>query len=488
MPPEPHGPPGDLGSEETGRRARRPAPRPLELPGWGCVVALPPLVYAGARYGDVSVEAAIFVGILSAAVLLWVFSLVDEFIPPVVVVVATLFIGLAPPSVALAGFASPSFVTLLGVFALAATIGSSGLSGRVMLRLLAWLPDRPFYHRLVPLLGGWLLSPITPSGNNRMALLLPVYDGLVEGLRLPKGSAAATAVFAATYSGAMLFSPMLATSKSSNVAAIALLPPQVQEDFLGLFWPVAAAAAAFGLAAWHFVAIDRLFPDAGAATLPREEVASRLAALGPVKPSEWISAAGFVFFLVGAATVSWHHVKPAWIAGCVLVGLLLSGVLTKEAFRRQLDWPMVMFLLGVDGIVRIMDHLGIGTALGEGTSHLYAWVDGRIERFILAVLVTTTVVRLALPVTAGMLVTVVILLPVAAAQEIHPWICVFLAAMFSDIFFLRYQSSVYMQASSQGVTASFDEGRFMAYNRWMNLARVAVAFLSIPWWRWLGLS
>ena len=127
-------------------------------------------------------------------------------------------------------------------------------------------------------------------------------------------------------------------------------------------------------------------------------------------------------------------------------------------------------------------------AIAEATAHLYAFVDGRIERFVLAVLATAIVARLALPVTAGMLVTVVVLLPVASAQEIHPWICVFLAAMFSDIFFMRYQSSVYMQARSQGATASFDEGRFMAYNLWMNLARVAVAFLSIPWWRWLGLS
>jgi hypothetical protein len=38
------------------------------------------------------------------------------------------------------------------------------------------------------------------------------------------------------------------------------------------------------------------------------------------------------------------------------------------------------------------------------------------------------------------------------------------------------------------VTATFDEPRFMAYNMQMNLARVAVAFLSIPWWRWLGLA
>jgi hypothetical protein len=390
--------------------------------------------------------------------------------------------------VALAGFSSPAFVTLLGVFALAATIGESGLSGRAMLWMLLKLPDRTFSHRLVPLVGGYLLSPITPSGNNRMAVLLPVYEGLIGGLKLAKGSAAATALFAATYSGAMLFSPMLSTSKSSNVAATALLPPQVQETFLGLFWLVAAAVAAAGLTAWHFIAIHRLFPADDASTFERAEVARMLAALGPMKPAEWIAAGGFLVFLFGTASVSWHHVQPASIAGCVLVGLLLSGVFGREAFRRQLDWPMIVFLLGVDGIVRIMDHLGIGDTLATATGQLYAFVDGRIERFIIAVLLTTVIARLALPVTAGMLVTVVILLPVAEAQEIHPWICVFLAAMFSDIFFLRYQSSVYVQAASQGVTATFDEPRFMAYNMQMNLARVAVAFLSIPWWRWLGLA
>jgi DASS family divalent anion:Na+ symporter len=464
-----------------------PTPRPVEIAGWICAVAVPPLVYVAARLGDVSVEASIFAGILSAAVLMWIFALVDEFIPPVAVVVATLFIGLAPPSVALAGFSSPGFITLLGVFALAATIGGSGLSSRVMLWLLVRLPDRPFFHRLVPLVGGLLLSPITPSGNNRMALLLPIYDGLLDGLRLPQRSAAATAIFAATYSGAMLFSPMLATSKSSNIAATALLPLQVQEDFLGLFWPIAAAAAAVGLVAWHVATTTWLVPADGVATLPRRELRGKLATLGPLKPMEWISAGGFLFFLVGTASVSWHHVKPAWIAGCVLVGLLLSGALGKEAFRRQIDWPMIVFLLGVDGIVRIMDHLGIGPTLAAATGHLYGFIDGRIEWFILAVLATTLVARLALPVTAGMLVAVVILLPVAAAEEIHPWICVFLAAMFSDIFFLRYQSSVYVQVQSQGEAATFDERRFMTYNMSMNLARLAVAFLSIPWWRWLGL-
>jgi hypothetical protein len=110
-----------------------------------------------------------------------------------------------------------------------------------------------------------------------------------------------------------------------------------------------------------------------------------------------------------------------------------------------------------------------------------------MELFILAALATTVVIRLALPVTAGMLVSVVILLPVAESHGIHPWICVFLTAMFSDIWFLPYQSSVYLQVLSQGCGDTYDQRRFLLHNFWMNLARVVVAYASIPWWNWLGL-
>jgi hypothetical protein len=57
----------------------------------------------------------------------------------------------------------------------------------------------------------------------------------------------------------------------------------------------------------------------------------------------------------------------------------------------------------------------------------------------------------------------------------------------ATFFFFPYQSSVYLQAVSQGLGDTFDERRFMAYNSRMNVARVVVAFLSIPWWQWLGL-
>lgn len=458
-----------------------------EIIGWFTLLVVPPLLYLFCLSNGFTQQSAIFSAILAATVLMWVFTLVDEFIPPLVAVVATLFIGLAPSSVALAGFASAGLMTLVGVFALSAAIGSSGLSYRFMLWLLYKLPDRPVWQQSAMLAGGYLLSPITPSGNSRLSLLLPLYKDMLEGLRLPKGGPGATALMAATFSGAMLFSPMLSTSKSSNITAVNFLPLQIQEEFLGLYWLVAALVAASGMTLLHLAATRWLFPADNPAPLPKDRIATQLSLLGPMSGEERIALAGFTFFLAACGTVSWHHVPPSWIAGCVLIGLLISGVLGKKEFRQQLDWPMVFFLLGMDGITRIMEHLGLNTVLERVMTDWFGFIGGRFEAFILAALVTTLAIRLALPVTSGMLVATIILLPVAVAQGIHPWLCVFLTALFSDIWFVPYQSSVYMQVVSSGFTTQYDVPGFMRYNHLMNLARVAVAFLSIPYWKWLGL-
>jgi di/tricarboxylate transporter len=377
---------------------------------------------------------------------------------------------------------------LLGVYALSAVISSSGLSYRLMTRLLLRLPDKPMWHQITLLGSGYILSPLMPSAIARMSLLTPVFKDMASGLKLPNRGPAITGLLAAMFGGALLFSPMMSTSKSSNIAALGLLPQQVQFEFAGLFWLVAAAVAAIGVTVVHLVALPRIFPSEGQAPLPRDHMQRKLADMGPLKPAEWIAASGFVFFLLGSATTSWHHIKPPYLAGFVLLALLLSGALLRKEFQRELDWPIIVFLLGIDSMMRIMDHLGLAQALARVVGQRFDFVDGRIGLFILITLGVTLAVRLVLPVTAGMLTAVVMLLPVAAAQGIHPWICVFCAAMFSDIAFFRHQgTNGIIQIRAAGLFEETDERSFLRYNMVMNAARVAVVFASIPWWGWLGL-
>ncbi len=466
-----------------------PAPVPRkEIAGWLAVLLVPPLLYFAGSGAGLSQEAALFTAILAVTVLMWLFGLVDEYVPPLLAVAAVLMVGLVPSDIALGGFSSRTLTTLIGVYALASLIGASGLSYRVMTALLIRLPDTPFWQQTALLLSGYVLSPIMPSGNARLSLLLPMYRDMVGGLGLKPRSAATVALMAAMFSGAMLLSPMLLTSKSSNLTVFGMLPAQVQEQFQGVFWLVAAGVAVAVVTLTHLIAMRLSFALEPQAPLPRDRLREQQALLGPVTVPEKGALLGFVLFVVGAFTTSWHQVNPAWLAAFILVALLLTGLVSKKDFQQKIDWPMIFFLLSLDGLSRSMSYLGLDTALSAAVGGTFDFVGGNLMLFIPVVLAVTLVLRLALPTTAGMVVVAVVMMPVAMEQNIHPWVLAFLTAIFSDMWFKPYQSSQCLQLNSSGYGKYIADPGFRRYNLFMNVSRVVAAYASVPYWQWLGLA
>jgi hypothetical protein len=175
------------------------------------------------------------------------------------------------------------------------------------------------------------------------------------------------------------------------------------------------------------------------------------------------------------------------IAGLTLLLILLMGALKKADFRSAMDWPMIFFLLGMDSMMRTMKYLGLDRELARFVGNLFGFVDGSFALFALATLVTTVVLRLILPVAAGMLLSFLIMLPVAVDQGYSPWVCVFLTAIFSDIWFFRHQSAAYLVIWDSDAGLNYDHAGFMRHNMVMNAARVLCVFAAIPWWQSMGL-
>ena len=117
-------------------------PRTATL-GWLLTVLAPIAILLFVPRAAVGHDATSFLAILSAVICLWGFGLVEEFIPGLFMLCAILAIGIVPPAVALSGFSSDGFFMTLGILALGGTISSSGLSYRLLLWMLAKLPDGP---------------------------------------------------------------------------------------------------------------------------------------------------------------------------------------------------------------------------------------------------------------------------------------------------------------------------------------------------------
>jgi di/tricarboxylate transporter len=459
-----------------------------ETIGWLFTLILPPAVYFISHSKGLSVQGALFTALLTGVILMWVFTLVDDYIPPLIGMFGSMFFGLAPPSIALSGMASPSLLTLMGVFALAAVIGSSGLSRRLVLYLLLKLPDRFVWQQNILVFCGLLLSLVSPSGNSRVTLLIPLFKEISDALQLAKRGVAITSLMVATYGGAMLFSTALSNSKSASIAALSILPAHLQNQYLGLFWIMAAGIPMVVLVLIHLVSVMAMFPtEAQQSQISKQTIRETLQSLGKLSSKERIAAIAFIFFFVGSMTGDMHHINTPSIAGLTILLLLLAGAFTKADFQKSIDWPMIFFMLGMDSIMRTMDYLGLDRQMSGLIGTFYAFVDGSFLLFVLATLVTTVILRLAFPVAAGMLLSFIILLPVAIGQGYSPWICLFLTAIFSDIWFFRYQNSIYLIVWNSDAVLDYNHAWFMRHNLIMNLARVLCVLAAIPLWKWMSL-
>ena len=213
-----------------------------------------------------------------------------------------------------------------------------------------------------------------------------------------------------------------------------------------------------------------------------------MALLGPLSKVEKTTALAFIIFVLGSLGASVLQIAPAAVAGMVLTIILVTGVINRVHFQSSIDWSTIILLTSTDCLLRVMNHLGLDIQLSESLSFLLALVQGDVLRFIVLSLTVVILLRLLLPIPSGMIISAVILLPIAQTEGINLWICLFSIAVFSDLWFFPYQNGIYTIGLSDQGPYRLNEALFMRHNQIMNIARIGVVFASLPLWHWMGLA
>ncbi|BAO28065.1 cyclic nucleotide-binding protein [Sulfuritalea hydrogenivorans sk43H] len=456
--------------------------------GWLATLLAPALVLYMAPQWNLAPHAGHFLAIFSATVMMWVFNLVDEYVPGVFAVLTTLAMGLVPIPVMLSGLASDGFLLAMSVLGLATVIVASGLSYRLLLLLLLKLPNTPFWHNCGLLLTGFMLTPLVPSINGRVALLTPFYRDMLETLRLDFKSPSANRLAVSTFVGAGLLSAVFLSSKSVNFVVFGLLSDQAQDQFQWLEWLKASAGAAAALLLTYFLASALYFRKLPPAALSKPQVAAQLSLLGRMKDREWAAFGGVLLFMLGVATTSVHAIQPPWLGLAILYGLLLFGSLTKEEFREKIDWPFLLYLAGIVGLTAALNHLGLTRLLAEKLPELGDIMRGSFPLFVLLLAGLIFVIRLAVPISATIVILATLFMPVAEAHGVNPWVVGFVILVLGEMWFFPYQCSYYQQFQQLTRHCEFyDEKSFLRFNWLSNGLKLASVYASIPWWKMLGL-
>jgi divalent anion:Na+ symporter, DASS family len=474
-------------SDTTARPKKAKALDASQAIGWSLVATLPVLALAWALHAGLSGDAAVLLATFLAAVGMWIFRLVDEYVPGLFVLLIALCLDLAPTRTVLSGFASDGFFLAMSILGLGAVIVASGLSYRLLLVALARLPRGRVGPESAMMLIGGALTPILPTANGRVALLAPFLLDTVDLLGLRRGGPAATRLAAAAFSGCTLLSGVFLTSKSVNFVVFGMLAPQLQDQFQWLHWFVAALATGIVLLAAHILLIPLAIRGHEDVQVSRSLLRAQLRLLGGLKRREWAAIAGMGLFAIGVLTHAVHAIPAPWIALAILYALLLFGFLSKREFREQVDWTFLVYLASVVGIVRLFEHVGLAAHLSTMLAPISRLMQHDLILFLLALAGTTCLLRLVVPINAAVVLMAVVFMPLADQAGINQWLVGFAILMLGEMWFLPYQCSYYLQFRelAQGV---YDEPGMLRLNAMLNVARIGGLIAAIPWWKAFGIA
>ncbi len=396
----------------------------------------------------------------------------------------------APPEVALSGFASSSWVLVVAVLAIGAAIASSGLLYRFALWTVAHSRGG-FAGQAVALgVAGLLIGPAVPNATGRITLVAPALAELVEALGYAPRSRVAAGLAMCTLIGFGQMTATFLTSSTTAVLVFAVLPPDSPAGLNWVSWAFYAAPANAILFLGLMVSILWLYrprgDEAGAAVGKPKALMLQRALLGPPSDKERISLVVGILLLLGFMTQPLHGAHPAWVAVIALAALAATRVVTVETLR-AVNWSFALLFGMLASIATVFSATEVDRWLAQTMAGVVGDLSSAPILFVAALTLLCFAISLVLRWQAAAPLITISLAPVAGDAGISPFVVGLVAVIACNGFFLPYQSTTYLALyhGTGGNLFTHEQARpaALAYGLMTLLALCA----SVPVWRAMGL-
>lgn len=461
------------------------SPRVLAIKAGPPVVVFLAILLAPAPEG-LTEEGKRSLAVMALAVVLWATEALPIGVTGMLSLVLLVLIkAVADIEVALYGFSQPVPYFLIGILTLGLAVHKSGLAERSALYLVRLAGGNPTRLYVQMLISFALLTFALPSATTRSAILVHVYEQVMDKWRTPRESPLNRAVMMAMGSLNRLASTALLAGGITPVVASSLLSQSLDVDFSWTRW--------FALMALPFYAI-LVVGGAGVYLLYRSGfrggsgVIARVEAAGPVALAEKKAA------LIAAGTaLLWftdfaHGLPPAVPALIALVVILTPGLglLSWREFERDIGWSSFFVIATSLSLAHAL--IGSGAAAWFADT-LVGGVEGLRGSPILLLLALSgaaAVVRVLMPSIVGYLAFVIpVAMATGASLGLNPLVCGLAVVIVGD-------SAVYYPAGSASSIFVFQRSGIRApevfrFGLIMTGVSIAVLFaIVLPYWSLIG--
>lgn len=461
----------------------------FEMIGWILTIILPLTLYfftspiSAPLHGQD--DPKIFLCILSAASVMWAFSLVPELVPMFFIILTTALLSLVDTEVILSGFSSPTFVTLLGISALTVGIIQSGALKRFILYFMQTSSFRKL--NIVFFCSGFIISPLLPSIINRCQLLGSLLSDISNSLNISPKTKPFLKMFTHGFFSTTLFSSSFLTASLMNFIIISVLPLQEQESFQSAGWFIATAVltvflmVSYSLLFFLFIRFDTHID------INVDNITQNLSKMGAIKKSEKFTTFCLIALFIGMLTINFHHIPQSWLSFIVLFLLLVLNYVDMNDFQRNIDWSFILFLCSLVSLSQVFKDLKLDVWLYQNMLEYFPEMLSNRYTLFGSMIAVTIVLRFFLPIGAVVALLVPSAVSFAYLAGISAWALCFTILFIADIWFFPYQCTFYrIYRNPFGSTFSYQK-KFLFFNAVMNVVKVIAVLCSLPYWKYMSL-
>jgi DASS family divalent anion:Na+ symporter len=430
-----------------------------------------------------------FLIIFTAALSVWIFRLVPESVPALMIILFTLVLDIKEEPVLLSGFTSDSFFLAASLFGIGFVLIKSRLFYRLSLYILYYLPPKQSLLQKVLFGIGVLMTPIISVQSARVTLMAPLLEDLLASSGIEPKSTTANALASSSFNGCILFSTIFLTGKSSNSVLYAMLPAQNPEASGWFFWLLAASFPGILLAALFFFMQCLFFkPQKNTIQLNKLRIRKELKNLNRLSYEEWTAVLSIITLFVGIYIASNYHFSNFWTCLAVYFVLFFNEAIGKNEFKKEINWTFLFYFGAIIGIMRHLQSTGIDLWLGAHLNWLIDLSNGNLILLIVIIYLVSWLCTLILGTMNAPALLFTVLLPITQPTGINNWIVAFTILMATESWVFPYQSSYYLcfeKLLAQRKNVQMNS--LLCLNAWLVPIKLGIILLSIPFWYMLGI-
>ena len=419
--------------------------------------------------------------VMCLAVILWATEALHIAVTGIVCVVLLILVGgVSDIGAALYGFSQPVAYFLIGILTLGMAVHRSGLAERVSILLMRGAGGSPLLLYVQMLFSFAVLTFALPSASTRGAILVHIYEQVMERWNISQDHSFHKAVMMALGSLNRLGSTALLAGGVTPVVASGLLG-----DFSWGRWFVLMSVPFYASLIIGGALLFLLYRSGFRVQVNAD---ARFLESGPIAAVEVRAGVIALFTALLWFTDFAHGLHPAVPALIALCLILMPGVgvLNWQDMERNLGWSNFIVIASTLSLAHAL--VGSGAATWFSNS-LVGWI-GRLSDnpalFLLALCCAAAVVRAMLPNIAGYLALAIpVAMAAGASLGLNPLVCGMAIVVIGD-------TPVYYPAgSTSGVfifqRAAVKASEVIRFGLIMTVVAIGVVFLlALPYWRLVG--